>query len=104
MDWSDVRTDITQTVCKKLSPINDDERWFPDGIPFLRVLATYPAEPRELQRPFVSLNMGRCHDVMDRRNFLTNLTRYLVPERNTNKMGGHSNDIKVKKVKKRRKH
>jgi hypothetical protein len=52
-------------VCSKLGLTNDDERWFPDKLPFWGVLAAYPTQPREKQSLVVNLNMVRCREGMD---------------------------------------
>jgi hypothetical protein len=95
------RNDIIKIV-RNLNHI-DDKIWFQDGHPFLRVLATYPAEGRlENQGSVVSLKMERCKEKMDKGNLLTNLTQCLMMKRgNVGMEEGHSDEVKRKK--KRRK-
>jgi len=52
----------------------DDARWFPDkGAPFLRVLASWPAEDHGCKPPIVSLNMAHVHAIMDNGSLLADL-------------------------------
>lgn len=94
------RQEIIEIV-SKLGRINDDERWSPDGLPFLRVLATFPAKPHKQKSPVVNLNMDHCKEKMDRGNFLVNLIQRLVPKRRNDEMdGANDNEVEVKKKKK----
>jgi hypothetical protein len=45
----------------------NDDKWFADmdGVPFLRVVATRPAESGEPEFPYVFLNMERCREEME---------------------------------------
>jgi hypothetical protein len=61
------------TRVSKLDTI-DDTRWFPDnGGPFLRVLASWPAEDRGCEPPIVSLDMDRVCATMDKGNLLVDM-------------------------------
>lgn len=98
--WTVYRNDIIEIV-RNLNRI-DDKIWFQDGHPFLRVLATYPAEGRlENQDSVVSLKMERCKEKMDKGNFLTNLDTMMKKRRNDGIEEGQSDEVKRKK--KRRK-
>ncbi|KAF8228038.1 hypothetical protein L208DRAFT_1404424 [Tricholoma matsutake] len=100
--WTVYRNDIIKIV-RNLNRI-DDKIWFKDGHPFLRVLATYPAEGRlENQDSVVSLKMERCKEQMDKENLLTNLTQCLMTKRRNGGMEeGHSDEVTREKKRRRK--
>ena len=91
------RDDIIGTVCHKCNRVNDDEKWFSDGLLFLRVLAPFSAEPLcEQPSPVVSLNTERYLKKMD----LNNLTQNRVTKRSNDEMDSKGADeVKAKKQK-----
>jgi hypothetical protein len=94
--WNRYCEDIYHSVCG-LSKI-DDEKWFPGQLPFLRVLATFPAEPHKEDAPIVTLNMDYCIEKMDKENALVNLITALVPPtKRRNDQVGRPGSKKLKK-------
>ena len=71
--YGDARRRILKSLesLNELSPDIETNGWFEDGLPVLRVIASFPAAVQEDQvEQCVSLDMDRCQTVFDKEDLL----------------------------------